>query len=36
MVKIMFDAFTVGMEGEGSKAPHGEGNSDDKKDEDKI
>ena len=25
MVKIMFDAFTAGMEGEGSKPPYGEG-----------
>ena len=31
----MFDAFTVGMAGEGSKPPHGEGTSDDKKDEEK-
>ena len=35
MVKIMFDAFTAGMAGEGSKPPHGEGTSDDKKDEEK-
>ena len=28
----MFDAFTVGMAGEGSKPPHGEGTLDDKKD----
>ena len=35
IVKIMFDAFTVGMEGEGFKPPHGEGTSDGKKDEEK-
>ena len=33
MVKIMFDSFTVGMAREGSKPPHGQGTSDDKKDE---
>ena len=27
----MFDEFTVGMAGEGSKPPHGEGTSDDKR-----
>ena len=31
----MFDSFTVGMAREGSKPPHGEGTSDDKKDEGK-
>ena len=35
MVKIMFYAFTTGMEGEGSKPPHGEGTSNGKKDEEK-
>ena len=33
MVKIMFEEFTVGMVGEGSEPPHGEGTLDDKKDE---
>ena len=32
MVKVMFDAFTAGMEGEGSNPPHGVGTSDDMKD----
>ena len=36
MVKIMSDAFTIGMARECSKPPNGEGTSDDKKDEEKI
>ena len=35
MVKIMFGAFIIERVGEGSNPPHGEGTSDDKKDEEK-
>ena len=36
MVKVMFDVFTAGMVGEGSKPPYGEGTSNGNKDEYKI